>query len=334
VIPQSGLVLLYGESSSGKTTLAVDVGMHIATGRDFLGRRCSAGAVIHVAGEGVPGLAARVRAYRKVHRIGDVPYVVVHRTIDLALAKDVEWVIDTIAQVARERGKQVALVIIDTLARCAGIDENLSADMGRVIRACDRVRATGAAVMLVHHTGKDPTKGARGSYALHAGIDTEIEVSGTSGLRNVEVTKQRDAPAGDSWQFELRQVELDRDPETGRAITACYVEHRESAPDYTGVRRGRAAIQSRAQPLQLRKVQRRVVQIVREHADRGVLRVPKAVIIRDAHEKHGQSRPPYDTINQLVSAGVLIEDERGIGLVDRTHAPLEVKEVGQEVRSQ
>jgi hypothetical protein len=66
---------------------------------------------------------------------------------------------------------------------------------------------------------------------------------------------------------------------------------------------------------------------VREHADRGVLRVPKAVIIRDAREKHQQLRPPYDTINHLVSAGVLIEDERGIGLTDRTQAPLEAKEV-------
>ncbi len=39
LIPEHGLVLLYGESSSGKSTLAVDIGMRVAAGRDLNGRK-------------------------------------------------------------------------------------------------------------------------------------------------------------------------------------------------------------------------------------------------------------------------------------------------------
>ena len=59
------LVLLYGESNTGKSTLAVDLGLAISTGSPWRGRRTRRGAVLHVAGEGLYGLAARLSAYRQ-----------------------------------------------------------------------------------------------------------------------------------------------------------------------------------------------------------------------------------------------------------------------------
>jgi RecA-family ATPase len=45
----------------------------------------------------------------------------------------------------------------------AGGNENAPDDMGALVRNIDRLRAeTGAAVLLVHHTGKDTSRGARG----------------------------------------------------------------------------------------------------------------------------------------------------------------------------
>ncbi|MCP5682603.1 helicase RepA family protein, partial [Klebsiella pneumoniae] len=72
----------------------------------------------------------------------------------------------------------VRLIIFDTLARCYGnLDENNSQDMGRLIVGCDAIKnGTSASVLLVHHSGKDETKGARGSSSLKAALDVEFNV--------------------------------------------------------------------------------------------------------------------------------------------------------------
>ena len=72
------------------------------------------------------------------------------------------------------------LVIIDTLARCMNGDENSVKDMNLAIKGCDRIRErTGAAVMLVHHSGKDQSKGMRGSTALLGAIDGSMRMRPT-----------------------------------------------------------------------------------------------------------------------------------------------------------
>jgi hypothetical protein len=49
--------------------------------------------------------------------------------------------------------------------------------MGKLVMNCDRIRfESGAACLLVHHVGKDTTKGARGHSRLRAANDTEIEI--------------------------------------------------------------------------------------------------------------------------------------------------------------
>jgi hypothetical protein len=97
--------------------------------------------------------------------------------------------------------------------------------MGALVSNIDRLRQTsGAHVMLVHHSGKDGAKGARGHSLLRAATDTEIEVSrdlltGTSAAR---VTKQRELETGDEWAFTLRAVELGAN-RRGKPVTSCVV---------------------------------------------------------------------------------------------------------------
>jgi hypothetical protein len=97
--------------------------------------------------------------------------------------------------------------------------------MGALVRNCDRIREeTGAHVMLVHHTGKDTAKGARGHSLLRAATDTEIEVKRESGseIITAKVTKQRDGEIGKMFAFCLETVKLDVDPD-GDPITSCVV---------------------------------------------------------------------------------------------------------------
>jgi hypothetical protein len=86
-----------------------------------------------------------------------------------------------------------ALIVLDTLARClAGADENSAQDVGRAVAAIDRIRAaTGATVLLIHHTGKNGDA-ERGSSALRGAADTMLAVSNDDGLIRVECAKQKD----------------------------------------------------------------------------------------------------------------------------------------------
>jgi RecA-family ATPase len=74
-------------------------------------------------------------------------------------------------------------------------------DMTSFVRNMDTLRqTTGAHLMVVHHTGKDAARGARGHNSLRAATDTEIEVQiDEDGTRSAMVTKQRDHAGGESY---------------------------------------------------------------------------------------------------------------------------------------
>ena len=79
--------------------------------------------------------------------------------------------------------------------------------------------ATGAHVAIVHHTGKDKAKGARGHSLLRAATDTEVEIDN----RTMTVTKQRDMDGNLSIPFGLKPRRLGV-AASGRDITSCTVD--------------------------------------------------------------------------------------------------------------
>ena len=122
---------------------------------------------------------------------------------------------------------QPVLIVIDTLSRAlAGGSDAEALDMAAFIKNVDRIRVeTGAHVLIIHHTGKDPGRGARGHSSLRAAVDTEIEIKADAGgnFSVARVTKQRDLPtAGDEFEFSLARVEIGKDEE-GRSVYSCVV---------------------------------------------------------------------------------------------------------------
>ena len=75
-------------------------------------------------------------------------------------------------------GLPFSLIVIATVARAlGGLDENSAKDAGLLLAAAERLRDTfDCSVLLIHHTGKDENRGARGSSALLAGVDAAFEV--------------------------------------------------------------------------------------------------------------------------------------------------------------
>jgi hypothetical protein len=172
----------------------------------------------------------RIEAFRRHYDPpDDLPFLLIAVPVNLLdPAADLEALIDAIkAAVATRPDLELLLIVIDTLSRAlAGGNENAPDDMGAFIGNIDRLRQeTAAHVAIVHHAGKDPTRGARGHSLLRAAVDTEVEVvkSELDGSTSATVTKQRDEETGSCFAFRLQVVELGYD-EDGEAITSCAVE--------------------------------------------------------------------------------------------------------------
>jgi hypothetical protein len=228
VITANGLSVMYGESNSGKSFLACDMGCHIGTGRDWLGKRTVRGAVLYVAGEGAESIKLRVLAWRQRHEASPALAVVPVAVNLLDPRADLSKLIAACEAVEQHYGEAVSLVVIDTLARAfGGGNENASEDMGAVITHADQLRmATRAHVMFVHHAGKDAAKGSRGHSSLKAATDTEIEVTGDTDtkLHVARITKQRDLGSrGEEITSVFRVVEMGRG-QWDKPITTCVVE--------------------------------------------------------------------------------------------------------------
>jgi hypothetical protein len=225
VLPRAELVVLFGESGSGKSFLALDLAAAIVRGVEWRGNRTKAGRVVYIAAEGGGGFRNRLQAYEQHYQVklDEVPLGIIHATPNFLQKADA---ID-VAKAVVAFGK-ADVVIVDTFAQVIpGANENAAEDIGKALAHCRGIHnATGAVVVLVHHAGKDPSKGARGWSGLRAAADAEIEVVRTPVGRMLRVSKQKDGIDGREWGFDLEVVQIGMD-EDGDVIDSCVVKEAE-----------------------------------------------------------------------------------------------------------
>ncbi len=220
ILPESGIAAVFGPSGSGKSFLMLDLGAAIAGKWDWFNAKTTPCKVVYVALEGEYGMAQRVQALRTWH--GTTLDNLYFLTQPLSLLEQGD--INELVQVIRTASADGGVLIIDTLNRAApGADENSSVDMGHIIEATKHLQmALGGLVLLVHHSGKDSTKGLRGHSSLHAALDTAIEVSRNGDKRAWKVVKSKDGNDGDEQPFKLEIVDLGLDAD-GYEVTSCVV---------------------------------------------------------------------------------------------------------------
>jgi energy-coupling factor transporter ATP-binding protein EcfA2 len=233
VIPDAELVVLYGEPGCGKSFLALDMAGAMARGVPWRGLDVKPGRVVYVCAEGAAGFRKRIKAYKHQHAVqlpglrvmADAPNLL-EKADALAVAR----------QIIATGGADV--VIVDTLSAVTpGGDENSGEDMGLAIDHCKGIhRATGAVVILIHHSGKDPSKGTRGSTKLPAAADMVLAVTRSGDTRTLVMDKNKDGPDDAKLAFKLLVVPLGEDAK-GKPITSCVVEHLEVAPEQTRARK-------------------------------------------------------------------------------------------------
>ncbi|WP_050792498.1 AAA family ATPase [Aminomonas paucivorans] len=205
------LGLIFGEPGSGKSFASVGLACSVATGRYFCGRKVRQGVVAYVAGEGARGLARRIAGWEEHHGVLVDRLALSNCAADLATLEGIEEASAALAVIREEAGEPLALIVLDTVARClAGADENSSQDVGRFIGAMDRLRLEnpGALILAVHHSGHGDRNRARGSSALKAAMDTELCVTKSNHLVTVTATKSKDAELGNPLTLELQDVVL------------------------------------------------------------------------------------------------------------------------------
>jgi hypothetical protein len=222
IVPRTtSLTLIIGEPGCGKSFLAADLGLHVAMGKPWAGKHVEEGAVVYVTGEGASGFRKRLTAFRQHHGPpAGLPFFLIADSPDLGHRdRDIG---PLIARIREQVPGPLALIVFDTLARMmAGADENQVADMSVFIDNCGRVGAElGCAVLVVHHIGKDASKGARGSSALKAAADIEITVNASEVERSAIITKSKDGQSGLTMKFQLDPVNLD---DGIKAVTSCIV---------------------------------------------------------------------------------------------------------------
>lgn len=232
VLPKAGLGVVYGASGSGKSFAVLDMGMAIARGEPWRGHKVKQGRVAYIAAEGADGLRKRVAAYALHNNVEltDVPMAVLNAAPNLLELQDA---VDVATGVLASGGAD--LIIVDTFAQTTpGANENAGEDVGKALGYCKHINAlTGAMVLLIHHSGKDASKGARGWSGLRAACDAEIEVVREGDVRALRLTKSKDGEDGLLWGFALEVVQLGVDEDLD-PITSCVVVEA-AAPPIGGV---------------------------------------------------------------------------------------------------
>ena len=216
VLPVGSFSALFGPPGSFKSFIALDIAEAIATGRTWMGNEVSEqGAVLYLCGEGFGGVGARIKACKQHHQTVDgAPIYVIRHQLNLrSSVEDFNGLMLAVEHLVIDTGINFKLIIIDTLARAfGGGDENSASDMMQFVVTCGHIQkiVQDAALMLLHHSGKDSSRGMRGSSALLGAVDSELELirfeDSMSGI--IRIAKQKDGEDGTRIGFEMVSVEL------------------------------------------------------------------------------------------------------------------------------
>lgn len=220
VIPETGFGIIYGKSGTYKSFLTIDLLAHIANGRTWFGNNTKQKPVIYIPLEGKSGISKRIEAW-KIHNHSNDQIISIFENINFKDKNNIEYLIEKIKDARLDGG----VICIDTLAQAGGdMDENSSKDMGNMIKTFQYIQQElGGIVLVVHHTGKDDSKGMRGHSSLYASLDFALECTAHGNLSaQFKIAKSKDSESDKGYTFKMSVINLGYD-EDGELITSLAV---------------------------------------------------------------------------------------------------------------
>lgn len=236
-LESDSLALIFGEPASGKSLVSIDIACCVATGRKWHGSDVKQGAVFYIAGEGFNGLNRRFRAWERFtgQSLKGARIFKSHKPARLYDRQSAIDVAESVYAIAQHYRIMPSLIVVDTVARNMGGDENSTQDMNAFIEHLDVCLRSPykATVLCVHHSGKASPGQARGSTALRGALDAEyhVEKSATSDMIRMTNKKMKDADIPPEMQFAINKVELGLNNKKGEPVTSVAL----SAVDISGV---------------------------------------------------------------------------------------------------
>jgi hypothetical protein len=220
---------VYGQPGCKKTFLALEMALSIATGKQFLDRwEVKSGPIVYIAAEGQGHFKKRFKAWLKHHdqELPNNVYVIPHKWNFLKPDEELA-ALKTCIDTAVGADKPV-MIVCDTLARLFGAgNESSNADMTVFVDFCDQLREYySASIGIIHHAGKDESRGPRGASNLFGMVDSLIFVESAQGSNIVEISCQKQKDDGEFKPIKLltNKIDLgqmpDGSPRTSLVLTA------------------------------------------------------------------------------------------------------------------
>lgn len=246
LIPERQVVVVMGETGTGKSFVTTDMMLSLCRGVRFFGRRVLRPlGVIWCAYEAAEGANSRMRAYAQHHGLQDeyLPFAALQMPVSLwplepngnLLIREIQGIHST-----RFNGFPLGAIVVDTYnAATPGASEIDSEVVSRIRSFFNRaVQETGATLIIVGHTNAAGKH--RGNEQLTNNVDTIIKVSFKTQMidrqviqlkddegreiRTMKVVKQREGRGGAEFDFVLRAVPDGTKNQYGDDRTSCVVE--------------------------------------------------------------------------------------------------------------
>lgn len=167
LIPRGAITLLTGDSGVGKSTLALAAAAAVAEGSPFLGFSATQSHAVYVDGENPAAVVSE-----RLDRLG-IPYSDnLHIWGGWNNPPSAGPGFPAVVDFARERR---GLLVYDSLIQFHNGSEQDSSETRRYLALYRHLANLGAAVLLLHHTGKaENTKQYRGSSDIKAAVDQAL----------------------------------------------------------------------------------------------------------------------------------------------------------------
>jgi 5S rRNA maturation endonuclease (ribonuclease M5)/KaiC/GvpD/RAD55 family RecA-like ATPase len=216
-ICERGTVMsIFGSPKSGKSFLAIAMACAVSSGKDFYGFNTKPSTVLYLAGEGFIGVGRRVKAYEEFYNISISDNTLLVSNRGSRIGDDEEFsMLQNVCRDIEADNNGIGMIIIDTLARNYGLNENSTEDMNKFIQRVDELKEEfNATIVIVHHTGHGSNGRARGSSVLPAALDYEFRVDRDKNsddkamLVTVKQTLVKDGTPIDELYFQFKEQTL------------------------------------------------------------------------------------------------------------------------------